>query len=287
MIKTTVKQEGFESILLPGDGRTDRVMIVMSGSNGGMSLTLKCAEFYDKHGIPALALALFATKGTQPFLDRVPVEYVENAVKWLKARGYRRVGIDGMSKGSEMALLAASMLPDISLVTARVPSHFISEGLTGRGKGKTPSGTSCWSYKGKQLPFAPYKTQSFNIIGRLLKERELNILPFNSDKEITPECLIPITEIKAPVLLLSSKNDTVWPSYESAAHMERVLGEAAFPFPHRHAAFEYMSHMMVTRPPFLYRFLFKTERRHPKECAADRQRLEGELLDWVNTAWEK
>ena len=84
MIKTTVKDNGFEGILLPGDGSKDRVVIVMSGSNGGMRLTKQCAMFYHRNGIPALALALFGTKGTQPFLDRVPVEFVENAIKWLK-----------------------------------------------------------------------------------------------------------------------------------------------------------------------------------------------------------
>ena len=44
MIKTTVKENGFEGILLPGDGRKSKVVIVMSGSNGGMNLTKQCAE---------------------------------------------------------------------------------------------------------------------------------------------------------------------------------------------------------------------------------------------------
>ena len=65
MIKTTVKDNGFEGILLPGDGRKNKVVIVMSGSNGGMKLTKQSAEFYDRNGIPALALALFGTKGTR------------------------------------------------------------------------------------------------------------------------------------------------------------------------------------------------------------------------------
>ena len=36
MIKTTVKENGFEGILLPGDGSKNKIVIVMSGSNGGM-----------------------------------------------------------------------------------------------------------------------------------------------------------------------------------------------------------------------------------------------------------
>lgn len=69
---------------------------------------------------PALALALFRTRQTQKDLSCVPVEYVENSISWLKDQGYQKIGIDGTSKGSEMALVAASMFPDISCVIARV-----------------------------------------------------------------------------------------------------------------------------------------------------------------------
>ena len=84
----TVKQDGFEGELFVGDGRRDIVMIVMSGSNGGMKLTRTEALFYNENGIPALALALFKTKQTGEFQDRVPVEYVEKAIHWLRNQGY-------------------------------------------------------------------------------------------------------------------------------------------------------------------------------------------------------
>jgi len=58
-ITASVRTEGFEAILYPGSGRKDKVMIVMSGSNGGMALTKQEAEFYHRNGVPALALALF------------------------------------------------------------------------------------------------------------------------------------------------------------------------------------------------------------------------------------
>lgn len=143
MIYTTVKKDGFEGILFSGNRKKEKVVIVMSGSNGGMSLTEKEARFYQQNGIPALALALFKTKQTQKDLDRVPIEYVEKAIAWLKKRGYQRIAIDGTSKGSELALLAGTMFPDITCVIARVPSYFVSEGLRASGISKNPSGTSC------------------------------------------------------------------------------------------------------------------------------------------------
>lgn len=286
MVTATVKDDGFEGILFPGNGRKDKILIVMSGSNGGMSLTREAAEFYDKNGVPALALALFKTKQTQPDLSRVPVEYVEKAILWLKEKGYQKIGIDGTSKGSEMALIAASLFPELSCVIARVPSHFVSEGLAGSGKSKGPSGTSCWSYKGKELPFALYRSRSFNIMKMLIEEKELHIITFNKDKDITPETIIQIENIKAAILFLSSKHDEVWPSYESAVLMDDKLNSIGFPYRHKHIAFDHISHAMLTELPFLYKLAFKSERQHPKECARDRVKLKKCLLKWVNDVWE-
>ncbi len=285
MITTSVTEEGFEGILFPGGGKKDKVLIVMSGSDGGMKLSRQEAEFYHQNGIPALALGLFKTKQTPKDLSSVPVEYVESAVKWLQSQGYQYIGIDGTSKGSEMALVAASMFPDISCVIVRVPSHFVSEGLTVRGRSKAPSGTSCWSYRGKDLPYAPYLSRSFNILGTFLKEKEMHIITFNRNKDVKPETLIPIERIQAPVLFLSSKHDEVWPSYESAAYMEQKLTDIGFPFPHKHIAFEYVSHAMLTKLSTIYKIGFKTERQHPAECKADRETLKKELLNWVNNVW--
>lgn len=287
MVKTSVEKEGFESILYPGSGRKDRVIIVMSGSNGGMTLTRQEAEFYHRNGIPALALALFGTGQTQKELSRVPVEYVERALSWLKKQGYRKVGIDGTSKGSEMALIAASMFEDISCVIARVPSHFVSEGLSGKGKNKAPSGTSCWSFGGRELPYAPYRARSFNILQTFLKEKEMHIITFNRDKDVRPDTLIPIEKIRGPVLFLSSKHDEVWPSFESASFMEKKLTEAGFPYPHKHVAYEHMSHAALTRLPWIYRMAFKSEREHSKACRQDREALKKELLHWVNVVWQQ
>jgi esterase/lipase len=286
-ITTSVQSEGVEAVLYPGDGRKDKVMIVMSGSNGGMTLTKQEAEFYHKNGIPALALALFKTKQTPKELSRVPVEYVEKAIGWLKKLGYKQVGIDGTSKGSEMALVAASLFPELSCVIVRVPSHFVSEGLAGSGKNKTPSGTSCWSYRGRELPYAPYRSRSFHILQMLMREKEMHIITFNRDKDITPETLIPIENIKAPIFMLSSKHDEVWPSYESAVYMERKLNEIGFPYPHKHIAYEHISHAVITRLPLIYKMAFKSERQHPKDCAKDREALKKELLDWVNSDWQQ
>ncbi|SFP55120.1 hypothetical protein SAMN04487928_103195 [Butyrivibrio proteoclasticus] len=86
MIHTLMKEDGFEGILFPGNGSKDKVIIVMSGSNGGMNMAKHEAEFYHKNGIPAMSLALFKTKQTSPDLVSVTIEYVENAIRYLKEK---------------------------------------------------------------------------------------------------------------------------------------------------------------------------------------------------------
>ena len=285
MIKTTVKKLGFESVLYRGNGTKEKVVIVISGSNGGMRLTEKETQFYHKNGIPALALALFKTKQTQKNLDRVPIEYVERAVNWLKKLDYRKIGIDGLSKGSELALIAGSMFPDISCVIARVPSYFVSEGLCANGLSKNPSGTSCWSYHGKELPFAPYRSRKFNMLKMLMKEKELHILTFNKGKKVTPETVIPVEKINGPVLLLSSRQDEVWESYKSAAIMEKRLTDKGFKYPHKHLVFPHLGHAMTTDDSLLYKIAFKSERLYQKECAAEREQLKHELMNWIANVW--
>ena len=103
IVITTVRKEGFEGILFKADHTKDKVLIVISGFNGGMKLTKECARFYERHAVPALALAIFGTKQTGKNLDRIPIEYVESAISWLKKQGYRKIGIDGtLPKGASL-----------------------------------------------------------------------------------------------------------------------------------------------------------------------------------------
>ena len=177
------------------------------------------------------------------------------------------------------------MFSDLSCVIVRVPSHFVSEGLKGHKKDKGPSGTSCWSYKGEELPYAPYKARKFNILKMFMEEKEMHIITFNREKDITSQSMIAIENIKAPVLMLSSKNDTVWPSYESSVYMEKKFTEINYLYPHKHVAYESMSHALLTELPFIYKLAFKAERNNPKGCKKDREKMKKELLDWVNKVW--
>ena len=273
--------EGFHGILYPAGDRLDKVIITLSGSVGGMEHAEKMAKFHVSQGMPALALAYFGTAQTGKWLSGIPLSYIGNAIHWLKEKGYGKIAIEGISKGAEYAAAAAVKYPEISCVILKAPSYFYSEGLVQ----KAPSGTSCWKDGDSELPFTPYKLRAFNMKKQLLRERELNLLPLNTGKDVTEASLIPIEKINGPVLLLSTRADTIWPSADSGNQLEARLENAGFPYAHRHIVFDHMSHLMFENANKKVRLLFKSERHFPKECARERSRM-GELVrQWLEEVW--
>ena len=241
MEKHEVHEDSWDGVLYPVLGKRDKAVITVSGSEGGLEHAGKLAHFLQENNIPALALGIFKTKHTGRSLDRIPLERMHDAILWLRKNGYENIAVEGVSKGAEYALAAAIAFSELSCVIVKTPSWFYSEGMIS----KRPSGTSCWSYLGKELPFTPYKTRKFDIVKMMWKAREYNLLEVNTDKAVLPESVIPVEKIKAPVLMFSTSVDTVWPSKISCEKLEERLSQKGFSYPYRHVCFDHMSHMMM------------------------------------------
>ena len=280
----TIAEQGFEGHYYDA-GEREKAVITFSGSEGGSSASDTMAWYYKQNGISALGVTLFTGKETGKNLDRVPLEYVENAIAWLKEQGYEKIAVDGISKGSEYALLAASRFPEISCVVARVPSYFVSEGMIGR---KAPSGTACWSYRGEELSYTPYIIREFNIIKQFRTYGEFNILSYNAGKDVTDESIIPMENIHGPVLLISTEADTVWPSAEQAAYIERYLSVHDFSYEVKNLTYKNVSHFAIPmrRNTWLLKQMFRSERQSPEECAAERADLSEQTVDFIQNHWK-
>lgn len=118
---------GLDARHYPVAGRRDKVVITLSGSEGGLWLAKKQARWLQSQGIPALALGYFRTLHTGTALSLVPLEIIEQAIHFLQAQGYARIGILGFSKGAELALVAATHYPALSCVVAKTPSWFVAK----------------------------------------------------------------------------------------------------------------------------------------------------------------
>ena len=163
----------------------------------------------------------------------------------------------------------------------KIPSWFYSEGMNG----KTPSGTSSWSYKGQELQYTPYKTRKLPVLKEMIKNKEYNILAINTGKTIVPDSIIPIEKIEAPILMFSTEVDTIWPSKESCERLEERLDINNFPYPHKHICFEHMSHMMLENCGSSIKWFIKSEKQFPEECARERVIMGQECIKWIEEVW--
>ncbi len=64
------------------------------------------------------------------------------------------------------------------------------------------------------------------MFGMIWQAKEYNILPVNTGKNVLSESIIPVEKIQAPILMLSTRVDTIWPSAESCAAEREAMGNA-------------------------------------------------------------
>lgn len=272
----------WDGILYPVSGRKDKIMIVFTGSEGGLEHAGKTAKYLQDHGIPAFALGYFKTKHSAKALNMIPVEMIGDVVDRLKTMRYEKIGIEGVSKGAELALAAAVFYPELSCVIVKTPSWYYSEGLLGN----QPSGSCCWSYKGEGLPYTPYKSRKINMLKLLWKAKEYNILEINIGKNVVSESVIPVEQIKAPILLFSTRVDTVWPSTESCEKICERLKMKGFPYQYEHIAFDHMSHMMLEYCGEEIKYFIKSEKEDPKACYEERDIMGKACIRWIEDVWK-
>ena len=278
-MKLCVKNDGFQGALFESSARSFAIICV-SGSEGGLFGAKQIARAFHREGISALALAYFNTRQTPRALCEIPVETVERAVLFLRRRGYERVGIYGFSKGAELALLAASLIPDLSLVIAASPACCVFEGFTPQ---KMPAGRSSWTWRGEPLPYVPMPGLDEAC---MQEKRKAHAFGFTEeytrwlDQSASEETAIAAERANGAILLLSAKDDEMWPAERMANTVVSRLQQKNFPYPYHHAVYAPASHLLAPiNLPF--RFLFATERANPKACNASRRLAFQLAVSWV------
>jgi uncharacterized protein len=226
----------------PATGKRGPVLLVLGGSEGGEDTGKRVGAAFAAQGYGVLALAYFKAEGLPEQLQEIPLEYFARALRWIEAQPLadaRRIGVYGVSKGGETALLLASRHPQIKAVVAGVPSSVVWQGIN---FADYTSVKSSFSLDGKPVPFLPYDMSApFTGIHDLYL-RSLRTL----DRH--PETIIPVEKIAGPVLLISGKSDTLWPSALMADQVIARLDAKGFKHPHRHLAYADAGHGAAVPP---------------------------------------
>jgi dienelactone hydrolase len=210
--------------LPPADNARGRLpgVIVLSGSGGGLDLDK--AAVLSRHGFATLALAYFGLPGLPAWLHRVPLEYIESAAAWLATQpeiDAERIGVLGVSRGAELALLAAARFANVRAVVAYAPSS-VAWDSGGRDK-NTGESIPAWMWRGEPIPSAPLPLRSFmwrSAIPVVAMRRPVMFRNlFRSglrNAGAVARATIPVDQIHRPVLLISGGDDHVWPAKEMA-----------------------------------------------------------------------
>jgi dienelactone hydrolase len=137
----TVARDGLAGHYWTGPLRDRRPVAVLAvgGSEGGYGNAWQ-AGLLASHGYPVLQLAYFDAPGLPSRLHAIPLEYVERALEWLRARpGVSGVAMVGASRGAELALLVGATYPDlVQGVAAYVPFDAVAPGSWTRSGSPVP-----------------------------------------------------------------------------------------------------------------------------------------------------
>lgn len=190
-------------------------LIVLGGSEGGVNEGW-ATVLASKTRLPTLALGYFGVQGLPPTLENIPLETIGKALEWLAKQpnvASDCFGVIGASRGGELAILAASLFPQIEAVVGYTPSGVIWDGI---GDGESPA----WTYQGK--PFSYLKFMEDEDSQQRFKEAQENNTPYfdapaflyslEMQKDRIEAATIPVEKSRAAFLLIGNPGDGVWPS---------------------------------------------------------------------------
>jgi dienelactone hydrolase len=215
-------------------------ILILGGSEGGTRNVRAMAAPFAAQGSAVLALSYFRAEGLPAALDQIPLETFDRGLAWLAAQpsvDRRRIGIYGISKGAEAALLVASRHAEIRAVAAGSPSHVVWQGLS-----QDYALRSSWSAAGAPLPFLPYEiSRGFTSVFKLYEDALPN-LPQHAG------AAIPVERINGPILLISGRADALWPSTAMSEAMVARLRANGFRHAVNHVSYADAGHIAPAPP---------------------------------------
>jgi dienelactone hydrolase len=233
----------------PGNGPSPGI-IVLSGANGGLQSAAQQPGGLASRGFSVLSLAYFAGEGLPKQLSGIKLEYFKTAIDWLATQPRvdpNRIAVVGISRGGELALLLGATYPQVKAVVAYVPSHVVWAGCCDSLAQMEPP----WTYRGKPTPHMPPAPEIRRAMSTLRPETSVRRTPIFlrrlEDTIAAMNAAIPVERINGPVLLISGRDDQVWPSTLMAEQIMGRLRRHLFKHPYRHLAYSGAGHG-ITRP---------------------------------------
>ncbi len=222
------------TICTPPTAGKHPAILLLGGSEGGNQMAYAAPQFA-QHGYVAASVAYFGLPGLPQTLENVPVETVGKALTAIAQRAdvdSAHIAIMGLSKGGELALLAASLYPQIHAVVADVGSPFAWEGIA---QGPGPPQSS-WTFAGKPLAYVAYTSKMGTIFGQAFAlHQPLDLRPgydaaMQQNASQIPAAMFHLENIHGPVMMLAADDDRIWDSVAQAQIGMKYLRDHHHPY---------------------------------------------------------
>ena len=237
------------TLFLPPGAGPHPAVIVLTGGGGGIDEYR--GAILASHGYAALNLGYFAMAGLPRGLVNIPLEYFENAIRWMRAQPWLRdrfLAVWGESRGGELALLLGATFTEINAVIAWVPSGVVFWALGLAEPGDTRP-RAAWTFRGKPLPYLQENNASMEPSPAVEPERPVAFAPVYlshlRDARAVERATIPVEKTRGPILLVSGADDQMWPSSTLADIAMRRLETHRHPYPFRHLKYEGAGHLIL------------------------------------------
>lgn len=284
-ILCSLEKEGFIAHYFPGTKETNKAIIAVGGASCDEKTSIAMSGFLRKEGYNVLVLGFYLWKGLSKNLAKIPVDYAEKAVHWLKnTQGIEKIAMTGASTGAGYTLVCASLIPEITCVIPVVPFDYVMEGTTPQNKRLH---CSVYTYKGKDLPYteSPMLDKGmFNWFKMSVKAEGYGLrrfMRFGYDyisENLNSDSRIKVENMNADVLLLAVKNDDCWPSDVAVPRIIEVLKNNNYSHKVESHIYEKGSHALVDGmdksnvfTKIIMKVMIPTEKKYPKECEEARK----------------
>lgn len=304
MVETNLEKDGFTGVYYPAPERTDRTMLVMLGDSNTDRLVKSAVKYLHQRACNVLSLCAVQKAGDDTGYHNFPMEHCEAALHWALAHGAGKVGIAGGSTSGMLALIAGSLIPELSLILAFAPADFVMQGFyqgSKDGMKEWPAaGQSTVSWRGRPLPYQPFYLEEREywelFSGDSKKYRELNSLRLflhsEAVKPVPDEAYIRVEDIRGTIVLTAAEDDSLWETAKYCRRMEKRLREKGFSYPVKSWIYPVGTHFVFPQgmmkaflpaAPNLLSLLFASGRKHPKECRNVRLDIDQKLTELLKT----
>jgi hypothetical protein len=223
--------DGFVGEFFFGDD-PDRLPVVwIGGSGSGLAINAIVAAPLASHGFNVLSLPFFGDAGLPKQLSRIPLEYFEAALEWLRrhpATAGRDVRMLAMSKGAEAGLILTSRCPFIRKAALWSPHAYCFQGIAYKDE-------SSWTYQGRDLAYIQLRNRWVfsGMLGGFLRNRPFEFASvYRKGLEVAPNKVaarIKVEDAQADLLMFTSKECGMWNTYDGCVEIMNTLKEHNYP----------------------------------------------------------